>query len=161
MKFKINLEILKRTRKTPKPGDVFVFKLKQENFYRFGKLIRDDTSIGNFENVLMIYIYKARSKHKNKIPNLDHNKLLLPPLGLTNQLWTQGLVENIGFEKVTKENTLQPNVFRNPGRIDIPFCDEDGNPVKNPIEPIGLYAEGNVRTFDNKISRRLGYPEYF
>ena len=153
---KTNLRVLKRTRRRPESGDIFVFQLGpiSSNFY-FGRVIATDTTIGNFEDVVLIYIYRAFSTDKASIPALRTSDLLVPPIGTNNLPWSRGYFEVVASGTNKPADLLQQHCFLDPSRG---FVDEYGNPVSAAIEPVGFYGLSGLGSIDNHISKALGIP---
>ena len=151
----INMKFLKESRKRPKAGDIFVFKMPKVD-YVFARVIKTDALTGTKAKLNLIYIYKAFSKDKHKIPKLDKHNLLVPPDIINNQGWLRGYFETIINNPLTKEDTLDKHCFL---RIfDGKYYDEYGNELPRKIEPYGYYAVGNYRTVDDDVSKALGIP---
>ncbi|MFF2158118.1 immunity 26/phosphotriesterase HocA family protein [Paenibacillus chitinolyticus] len=98
------LRVLKRTRKNPQDGDIFVMEPKENLFY-FGKVINDSVESKNpfFKGWYLVYLYNTPSDTKEIPDNLDPNNLLIPPMVINKQGWLKGYFETIGSEIVTDE----------------------------------------------------------
>ncbi|GKS09259.1 hypothetical protein YDYSY3_02590 [Paenibacillus chitinolyticus] len=75
------LRVLKRTRKNPQNGDIFVMEPKGNLFY-FGKVINANVESKNpfFKGWYLVYLYNTPSDTKQIPDNLDPNNLLIPPM---------------------------------------------------------------------------------
>ena len=151
-----NLEFLKKSRKELKPGDIFVLKPKGHDYY-FGRVISTTANCGfGPPKTILIYIYNATSKDKNKIPQLDKNNLLIPPTMINRLGWSSGYFENIAFKELTKDDVLDVHCFWRPSRGT--YMNEKGEELDRPYEPVGQYGLGNYRTVDRRVSKALGIP---
>ena len=149
------MQVLKRTRRKICQGDIFVFKLNHENIFRFGRVIKESVKIGGFDNLILVYIYKAVSPSKENIPFLNPCELLIPPFATDRMPWTSGYFENIESRPLVSGETLSKHHFKAFGGR---FFDDDGNPVTSPNEPIGTWGLHSIRSIDNEISDALGIP---
>ena len=157
----VNLRVLKRSRKKPRPGDVFVFQLKcQPGRYRFGRVIMTDASIGGFQNVILVYLYKATSSSKREIPHLSPRDLLIRPAGTNRLPWTRGYFETVAHEELRDEDRLPMHCFRSTVRGGL--FDERGRRLEKvvapPGVPVGEYGLDSYRTIDDEVSEALGVP---
>jgi hypothetical protein len=161
-----NFEFLRKSRKELRPGDIFVLKPKEHDYY-FGRVINTDAESGfGPGNAVLIYIYNATSKDKNKIPELDKNNLLIPPTMINRLGWSRGYFENVAFKELTKDDVLDVHCFWDPplkgfstGRFSKgKYMNEKGEELDGPHEPVGQCGLGNYLTVDLRISRALGMP---
>jgi hypothetical protein len=153
-----NLKVLKRTRRKPEAGDIFIFQLEQiPDRYFFGRVVKTDTTIGNFTEigVVMIYLYRTTSSSKEDIPELEPTDLLVPPIGTNNLAWTRGFFEIIKPGINTTDDLLPVHCFQD-GRGN--YVDEYGNKLSGPVEPVGFYGLSGIGSIDDKISKALGLP---
>lgn len=60
------LHLLRKSRKKPLVGDIFVIKIEAKK-YIFGRVIRNDAFIGGFPNCNLLYIYRVFSMKKHII----------------------------------------------------------------------------------------------
>jgi hypothetical protein len=151
----MNMKVLKKSKSKPKVGDIFIFQMKNENRYFFGRVICKDAKVGPFEELILIYIYKSFSEERNRIPELNKNNLLIPQL-MTNGLpWTRGYFETISNQLIDKKDVFEKHCFRDiRGR----FFDEYNNPYTEAFEPCGERGVNSFRTIDDKVSKSLGLP---
>ncbi len=152
-----NLRILKKTRRKPAPGDIFVFQLEsiKERFF-FGRVIATDSTLGNAENVVLFYIYRVYSHSKTLIPVLLPTELLLPPMGTNNLPWTRGYFEVVRSEQLETKDLLKLHCFYSAARKR--YYDEYGHSLPAPVEPVGSYGVHGLGAIDNEISKALGVP---
>jgi len=84
--------VLKRSRKKPVPGDVFVLSPGDGRFL-FGRVIRADLPRGRapMPGAHLIYVYRHRSDDLQPArAELQPSALLLPPLFINQMPWTKG-----------------------------------------------------------------------
>ena len=88
---------MKKSRKKPKEGDVFVLQPIEGVFY-FGKVIQTNVeSIDSFVNAMtLIYVYQYSSISKEMPDVLEDEELLIPPVVVNYRPWTMGYFETIG-----------------------------------------------------------------
>lgn len=154
------LQITKRSRRKPQPGDIFVFQMRQDRLFRYGRVIRTDTNLGLDEaNTILVYIYKAASPQKLPVPHLSSGELLLPPLGLNETGWREGYFETVEHRPLAEDDVLLVHCFHDPPSLRHPFVDADGKPLPRRYEPCGLYAIGGYGSVDLKVSDVLGFPD--
>jgi hypothetical protein len=155
MEEKLNLEILSKSKKGLKPGDVFVLKPKGHNYF-FGRVIDVDADCGFGGGAILIYIYNSTSDNKNEVPNLDKNELLLAPI-MTNRLpWSKGYFENVQHNELTTENVLPVHCFKKP-KLNA-YYNEKGIKLDKEYKPTGLYGFYSYRSIDDSVSEKLGIP---
>ncbi|MBD5474364.1 MAG: hypothetical protein HDR20_16140 [Lachnospiraceae bacterium] len=96
---------MKKSRKKPQEGDVFVLQPIKDVFY-YGKVIQTNLkSVDSFINgMTLIYIYKYCSNNK-VIPNdLENEELLIAPVIVNHQPWWKGYFETIGNVGVSEND---------------------------------------------------------
>lgn len=154
-----NLRVLKKTKRKPEAGDIFVFQLEPlPDKYFFGRVVATDTTIGNIKEigVVLIYLYRNFSIDKTNIPSLKTSDLLVPPIGTNTLAWTRGYFETVTSGVNSKEDVLQQHCFLDPLRGW--YFDEYSNRLPGPIEPVGIDGLSGISSIDIKISKALGLP---
>ncbi|MEF9387935.1 Imm26 family immunity protein [Ralstonia solanacearum species complex bacterium KE056] len=153
-----NLVVLKKTRRKPEAGDIFAFQLEQlPDRYFFGRVVDTDTKIGNVHDggVILIYLYKATSDDKTKIPDLHPSDLLVPPIGTNDRAWMRGFFEVVRSGLNSAADLLPQHCFRDSRGW---FFDEHGNRLFEAVEPVGVDGVSGIGSIDHKISKALGLP---
>lgn len=152
----MNMRVLKRSRKAPKAGDIFVFQLDvQPDKFWFGRVVSTDASVGGFHNTILIYIYNVNSPSKNDIPLLKPDKLLVPPMATNRLPWSRGYLETVDNRPLSQQDLLPAHHFKDiRGR----YFDDKGNEVLNPISMAGVYGLDSYQTIDYYVSKALGIP---
>ena len=94
--------LMKKSRKKPCVGDVFVLQPYEEKYY-FGKVIQTNLeSTDSFvKGMNLIYIYDFCSNEKKMVDDFDSKELLISPMVVNNQPWIKGYFETIGSNAVT------------------------------------------------------------
>lgn len=143
MEISYDLVEIKKSRKRPKEGDIFVVKHKS-GLYFYGKVIKTNiVSEWSFINgTKLIYIYKNPTKTIEMPKKLDCNQLLTAPLIVDSTGWTRGFLLNIGREEVTNEElSLNYGFF-----VDMKhnYIDEKGEILH--IKP-NIYTDFSVSTY--------------
>lgn len=155
----MNLEVLEKSRKKIRPGDIFVFKPKGFDYY-FGRVIRTDarssSNVNDTFNAVLLYLYNATSKSKEKIPRLDKSKLLIPPQLTNFQGWRAGFFQNIASIELQDDDILDQHSFFCP--ISKDYWDEYGNQLDKPYEPVGVFGLASIKCAEFLVSRELGIP---
>jgi hypothetical protein len=155
----LNMQALRRSRKPLRPGDIFVYRLKNLDF-GFGRVIRTETGV--FLTVspgtCLVYFYSAVFRDKYPIPPLSRNKLLLPPKIIGGELWTLGYFENVGHEPLGREDVLPVHCFHS----DIQGCyfDEYARPLRKRSEPCGSWGLTGYVLLDVILSEARGIPPH-
>lgn len=156
----MNLAVLKKTRKSPEVGDVFVM-LPPEGLFLYGRVVANDLSKGPMPNCILIYVYRARSKEKEAVPELLRGQLLVPPMMTNKRPWTMGYFETLQNRELGPMDRLPQHCFFSsplvPGGVGRYF-DEHRNLLPGPIEPVGEWGLHSFRTIDDEISKALGIP---
>ncbi|MBW7877041.1 MAG: hypothetical protein H3C47_13755 [Candidatus Cloacimonetes bacterium] len=156
----MNLVFLKKSRKKPVVGDIFVFQLIFEpEQYRFGMVASTTLKMSSCDNVTLVYIYDHLGNRKDDYPEFVKKKLLLPPQAINHLGWSSGFFETVGhldLEKHPEYRFPQHHFasFVRPGW----YYDELDNRIMNPVEPIGVRGLGNYRTVEDNVCDKLGYP---
>lgn len=149
----MNMDILRRSRRQPQEGDIFVYKMKGRP-YGFGRVIRLNTRLGWFGAVTLIYVYDVFSEDKNTVPALSPRRLLIPPLGTNRRPWTMGYFETVETRPLTRKDVLSVHCFK-----DLTcgcYRDEYGKVLSRRSNPCGDFALDSFRTIDAQISLALG-----
>ena len=158
----MNMIVLKRTRKRPIPGDMFVFKMAQlpDRFY-WGRVIKTGTRLGTIEvnDFPMLYIYNVWTPESSPPPleQLLPVNLLIPPLATNFRPWTMGYFQPAGNRPLLPGEVLPVHCFKFPG-FESRYVDEYRVRLEKRIEPCGICGIGSFRTVDDKVSKALGIP---
>ena len=153
----MNLTFLKKSRKTPQVGDIFVMQ-PPDGAYLFGRVIDTDANPLGIGGAILIYIYQARSKTKEDIPRLSPSDLLVPPMMTNKQPWTRGYFETLTTRPLSTGDKLQQHCFVRSWTSPKQYFDERGKPVPGPVEPVGDWGLHGYRTIDDAVSKVLGIP---
>lgn len=150
----MKLEVLKRSRKPPQPGDIFVYRVKGFD-YGFGRVIRTNARMKPCRGLLVLYFYDAFAKDKDAVPKLDKRKLLFPPTLLFPQcLWTKGLLETVRREKLQPKDVLRVHCFWS--EVHSQYVDEYGRKLRRKSRPCGWSAIGNEYAVEVDVCKALG-----
>lgn len=152
--FAFNLNVLKRSRKAPRAGDIFALQPVGHPYY-FGRVIRTDTKIGA-DNSILCYIYDAPSADKANVPVLKRDRLLIPPFGTWRGSWYEGFFETVDHRELQPDDILPRHCFWS--LIRHVYFDEDRNRLSEPFEPVGIFSVFTARGIDERISKALGIP---
>lgn len=148
----MNLQVLKKSRKKPVAGDIFVFKI--DDHFRFGLVVSTEATAGFGENFILVYLYDYISSS----PLLDHelstDHLLIPPIVSAYPLWTHGYFQTIDSRRIEQQEILRQHCFGEPDEDK--YYDEFGNRLKEKSEPCGLPGLVTERGIDEELSKALG-----
>ena len=151
----LNLEVLKKSRKKAKPGDIFVYKPKDHEYY-FGRTVSTEAHIGSFHEGVLIYLYNSHSKDVQEISQLSKEQLLLPPL-VTNYLpWTRGYFETIANKELTENDIFHPHCFYD--NLMKRYVNEYEQELDKAYDPVGTHGLASYVGIDVKISQALEIP---
>ena len=152
MKFDLLLE-LKKSKKRPKEGDIFVLNPRKEVFC-FGKVIMTNVeSRDSFVNGMnLIFIYDYFSVDGSIPDNIESYNILLVEV-VNNQLWIKGFAENIAYSEVTEKEINADYAFWD--MLKNEYVDIKGNTV-NVIPKIkGTYGLGSYGIVGKEIHKVL------
>jgi hypothetical protein len=151
----MNLKVLKKTRRAPEAGDVFVMLPGDGGGYVFGRVIDTNANPLGVGGGILIYVYRPRSERKEPVPKLFRGELLVPPL-ITNRLpWSRGYFEFLEHQDLKPMDRLRQHCFRDSRGF---FFDEQGRRLAKDVSPVGEWGLHSYRTIDDEISGALGIP---
>ena len=156
----MNMRELNKSRKVPREGDIFALQVIDGEFL-FGRVINTKTRIGNFDDVIMVYIYDVLSNTKHDVPILDKRQLLIPPLGTNRQPWYKGYFETIVRGPLAIDDILERHCFEDISPVDsrvTGYYDEQYNRLKKRTDPCGVFGLAGYTSIDADISKALGLP---
>lgn len=159
------LKIAKGSRKEPCAGDIFVFQMRQDGLYRYGRVISanvillDATGAPSSLTAHLVYIFKSSSPTKLPTPLLSKDDLIVPPQLLSDAGWRDGYFETVEHRVLRLADELPIHCFYDPAKPKRPYVDADGKPLPRRHEPCGFYALGGYGSVDLKVSKALGFPE--
>ncbi len=149
------LRVLKKSRKKPEAGDVFVMQLVDER-YVFGRVILANLPRGRapMPGAYLVYIYAQPSDRKE--PNraaLCASNLLIPPTFINQLPWSKGLFETVVHWPLEAGDVLPTHCFR---RWDGRYLDETGNQLPGETSPCGEWGLASYRIIDDAVGEALG-----
>ncbi len=151
----MNMCVLKKTNKIPRPGDVFVLQVAADKFV-WGRVIKDDTRIGNFEGVWLLYLYSETSTSLGCMPELKKENLLIPPFGSNRQPWQKGYFQTVKHVSLNAGDILASHCFID-GRGW--YFDEYGNRLESLTDDRQEWGDWGVFPYvdvDERVSEALG-----
>lgn len=155
----LNLQVLRRSRKALRAGDIFAYRLKGLDF-GFGRVIRTETGVylKPSPGTYLVYFYRAFSPEENVIPALRREQLLLPPKIIGRELWTLGCFENVDHRPLTSEDVLPVHCFYS---YSWECCvDEYARHLQKRIEPCGSWGLTGYALLDYYLSEARGIPPH-
>ena len=153
-----NLQVLKRSRRKPEPGDIFALRVPDGTFL-FGRVIGAELEppLAPMPLSYLVYVYAHRSQTKQ--PRLDALRpegLLLPPVFINRMPWTKGYFETVEHEELGHETLLPQHCFWDAARAR--YVDERQNPLPRESHPCGDWGLASYRWLDDQVSDALGIP---
>lgn len=141
-----DLLVLKKSRKKPKEGDVFVLN-PQSGLYCYGKVIKTGVkSKDSFVNgMYLIYLYDYFSETKELNVELDVDNLLIPPIVVNTQLWIKGYAETLSNVAVSeKEKNLEFGFWHIGKKKYVNINCDEIDFIPQLVSPFGLCSYGIV-----------------
>ena len=132
------LDVLRKTRKEPAPGDLFVVKVKGKGYF-CGAVVKTGVNAGFGGNIgILVYIYSKEYREKEmSSPVLNREGLLIPPLMVNKKPWAQGFFERVGHVEISELAPYDFHCFRD---VRNQIVNEYGEIVKKctgrPIRPV-------------------------
>jgi len=128
------LAILKKSKKIPMVGDIFVMKRKDINKYLYG-LVVEDKCAGPMapEELLIVYIYKYQTDTITPIPVLNKSDILILPEIVGYHGWNAGYFLTVGtipkdkIDKIARHSFFDPISKNDKGEGN--YLDEFGNVI--------------------------------
>jgi hypothetical protein len=152
-----DLQLLTPSRKTPKAGDIFVFRPITRGYF-FGRVVAMDAMITSMKDCTLLYLFGLESETKQPPARLLVDDLLVPPL-MTNRLpWSRGYFETVAHRAFAPGERLPMHCFREPGRTPVRYWDEYNHQLLGKVEPCGIHALKSYRTIDDAVSEALDIP---
>lgn len=148
------LLVLKRTRKKPKEGDIFVLNPKKD-LYCYGKVIETEVkSKDSFVNgMYLIYIYDLLSHTKELNDDLNVDNLMFPPMVVNTQLWLKGYAETISNSAVSdKERNLEYGFWHTAKKI---YVNLNGDRIDNIPQLVSIFGLGSYGAVGREIHKVL------
>lgn len=149
-----DLIAMKKSRKTPCEGDVFVLQ-PIENVFYYGKVIKTNLiSKDSFVNgMTLIYIYNCFSNDKNLPADLDEKDFLIPPIVVNHNPWWKGYFETIGNMGVTECDRNRDFAFWD--LLTKKFVDFSGNEVDRQPECWSVFGLGSYGLVGKEVQKAI------
>jgi hypothetical protein len=151
----MNLEVLQKSRRIPREGDIFVMK-PSDGRYLFGRVVNTNANPLGAGGANLIYVYRDRADDKHEIPPLVHTRLLLPPMMTNRQCWLRGYFEHLANAPLDDQQRLPQHCFADDTRRVRAYYDEHGNRLPGPREPCGVFGLITPLGIDKEIAKALG-----
>jgi hypothetical protein len=153
----VEMRVLKRSRKAPRAGDVFVFQLHGSEYY-FGRVICTSARHGSTNNLYLLYFYDTHRLSKLPVPALARDRLLFPPIVAGRELWTSGYLETVANVPLQEGDTFSVHCFESapirPGGRTC-YVDEYDNPLERRYEPCSVRGMTTIVGVNNRVKRAL------
>jgi len=149
---------MKGCRKAPQNGDVFYMQLPA-GMYLFGRVIvaepPPEVAPGPMCNLIYIYNWKSLAPNPD-YSQLQCNRLLISPVWTNRLGWTRGYFQHIENKPLGETDLLTGHCFFDAARRR--YVDQSGKPVKERVEPCGIWALVSYRWIDDHVSDAVGLP---
>ncbi len=149
------LDVLRKTRTEPTPGDLFAVKVKGRGYF-CGAVVKTGVNAGFGGNIgILVYIYGKEYREKEMAPPaLNRKDLLIPPLMVNRQPWTKGFFERMGHIEISELAPYDFHCFRN---VRNQIVNEYGETMKKCTgRPIGQYGLASYGAVSREIAAKLG-----
>ncbi|MBA2868919.1 immunity 26/phosphotriesterase HocA family protein [Methanococcus maripaludis] len=149
------LLLIKRSRKKPVVGDIFVIQ-PRKSVYFYGKVIEVNDQFQGFAvNNCVILIYKDKSSQLEMPDNLSQDNILIPPKIVNWRGWTSGYFYTLGNLELTGAEKDLDYGFKD-SRI-TPPCFRKATGEKLGHEPVitGNYAIGSYGSVAYSVTKAL------
>lgn len=153
-----NIQVIRRSRHKPAPGEVFAMQLPDEA-YLFGRVIDVDldSSRAPMPGCHLIYVYSHRSTTMEPVlEELRPDRLLIPPLFINTMPWTRGYFNTVAHQPLAADDLLDQHCFWDLSLSR--FVDEFERPLPQESHPCGDWGLHSYRTLDDAVSEALGIP---
>ena len=150
----MNLAVLKKTRRAPEAGDIFVMQPPDGQFL-FGRVVDTNADPLGVGGAVLIYVYRVRATAKTPVPELLRGQLLVPPMMTNKQPWTKGYFEHVENRPLSVMDRLPQHCFKDSRGW---YFDQVGTRLAGPVEPVGQWGLHSFRTIDDEVSKALGIP---
>ncbi len=156
----MDLVFLKRTRKLPREGDIFAWRLEGQP-YRFGRVIRAGFETEAWdEPVFLVYCYRTPSEDVATVPQLSLSDLLVPPFIIDRGAWTHdGVFMTIAHRPLQRGDVLEQHCFWCP--VVASYVDEQGRRLRRKTEPCGFFAIPTTSGLAYDLAKALGFDVKF
>ncbi len=144
----MQLAVLQKSKRAPLVGDVFAFRAADQA-YRFGRVISTTAVAGPTHGCVLVYLYGAKSRDKTRVPKLERDALLLPPMMTTRAPWTHGYFEHVKTATVRTRDVLPQHAFRDARGT---LVDDEGRPLEAASAPVGELRLWDVEAIDAAIA---------
>ena len=149
------LRPMKRSRRRPAPGDVFVMNLTNGR-YLYGRVILADRprEVAPMPGSNLIQVYDLVTDKPVPDAPLSPERLLIPPLFINRLPSTVGLFATIASRALLEGDRLRCYCFR---RWTGAFLDENGDQLGQRSEPCGDWSLASYGVLDNAVGDALGH----
>jgi hypothetical protein len=158
-----NLQVLRPSGKSLKPGDVFTMQLPSLG-YLFRRIISttarwSSTPDGGSTNLVYVFKHQSPSKTMPDRSHLQSDQLLIPPQLINRLGWSRGYFETLGNLPFGPGEVLPVHCFETRQYRGGPrWFNERAEELQAPVPPVGIWAGGNYRTLEDRMCDALGIP---
>lgn len=152
-----NLRVTGTRRRRRKPGEVFVFSVRPDEYY-WGRVISLEYKLGyDWGFAILVYLYRVATRDTIEIPQLRREELLIAPRAVDTSPWRVGVFDTIAFLPLLPEDIWERHCFafpNAPGK----YFDGFGNQVDGPFYPLGENSVSTYLGVDKLVSQALAIP---
>lgn len=145
---------IKRSRKKPKVGDVFVIQ-PRESIYFYGKVIKTHIEAKNpfLKGMNTIFLYKYDTTELKMPDNLNVNELLIPPCIVNFSGWTCGYFFTIGNIGLTNQERNLDYGFKDTRMKSECYRTEEGEKLDHKPSIVGTYGLGGYGAVAYEVTK--------
>jgi hypothetical protein len=148
-----------KSRKKPKPGDIFAVTVEPDLQVVFGRVVCTDAHASAFREgwsgANLIYLFRPVAESRVPPRTLSVDSLLCPPILTSNEGWSQGAFETVGNREFEAGERLGRHCFEiaafNPPR----YFDERGNELSKRSDPCGQLGITTLRGIERLVGGAL------
>lgn len=154
--------MLKKSRKIPKAGDIFVCGFEGRTDYLWGRVVRSDSRLGDLgvgpSDIPLLHFYHVITDSIDQIPELPLDQLLIYPVGVSRRAWLDGCFMTIANRPLGEGDSLPLYRFRK--RLVKKCLDEYGYevPYDQCDGACGVWGLYGYDVVAEDLSEKLGLP---
>jgi hypothetical protein len=153
--YMLGLDFLSRSRKRPRAGDVFVYRVGGS--YHFGRVVRVGLDLLGSSRGALLYFYRAESVHADVLPAVSKQDLVIPPVLTDGFMWREGAFQTVQRAPLAGEDLLERHCFESRVLENTWYQNEYGERVER-TDPCGVAGPINVLRLDVSLCNAWNEP---
>jgi hypothetical protein len=146
--------VQKRSKRRPKPGDIFRVDLTTGQTV-WGRILTLDARVESISGLALLYFFRPRPAAEGAPASLPVSELLFRPV-LTNKLgFSHGYFTIVDNRPFTSDERLATHCYE---WLDETFHDETGAVLQTATEPLLSSCVRSYLTIEDEIAKALGIP---